>query len=198
MEPRKRIGVLALQGDFEAHERALTRAGADAVEIRTGEDLERVDGLILPGGESTTMLKLIAEENLFEPLERFGEHKPIFGTCAGAILLARGVTNPVQRSLGFMDIDIERNAYGRQLDSRIASVQPNAGSGLGEGDMEAVFIRAPVITRVGDGAQVLARWQDAPVLVEHGRFLASTFHPELTADARIHRYFLEKVAGQVG
>ena len=193
METRKRVGVLALQGDFEAHERALQRAGADAVEVRTAADLEGVDGLIIPGGESTTMLKLIDQENLFEPLREFGERKPIFGTCAGAILLARGVTNPVQRSLGLMDIDVERNGYGRQLDSRIATLRPEGASGLGADEVEAVFIRAPIITRVGAGAQVLASFGNRPVLVEQGRFLASTFHPELTVDGRIHRHFVEKV-----
>jgi len=195
VETRKRVGVLALQGDFEAHERALQRAGADAVQVRTADDLATVDGLIIPGGESTTMLKLIEQENLFEPLREFGERKPIFGTCAGAILLARGVSNPMQRSLGLMDIDVQRNGYGRQLDSRIATVRPDAASGLGGGEVEAVFIRAPIITRVGDGAQVLASYRDTPVLVEQGRFLASTFHPELTGDGRIHRHFVEKVAG---
>jgi 5'-phosphate synthase pdxT subunit len=196
MAAKTRIGVLALQGDFEAHERALERAGAEAIEIRAAQDLDRVDGLIIPGGESTTMLKLIDQENLFEPLRRFGERKPIFGTCAGAILLARGVSNPVQRSLGLMDIDVQRNGYGRQLDSSIASLQPDAASGLGADEVEAVFIRAPVITRVGGDARVLASYRNAPVLVEQGRFLASTFHPELTADGRIHRHFVSKVAAE--
>lgn len=189
-----RIGVLALQGDFEAHERALQRAGADAVEVRTAGELETVDGLIVPGGESTTMLKLIDQENLFEPLVRFGQEKPVFGTCAGAILLARGVSNPVQRSLGLMDVDVERNAYGRQVDSRIVRLDPEPSSGLAGDKVEAVFIRAPVIRRVGAGGRVLARYEGAPVLVEQGRHLLATFHPELTGDTRIHERFLEKVA----
>jgi|SRR5579884_1385447 len=193
MEAKTRIGVLALQGDFEAHRNALERVGADALEVRTAAELESIDGLIIPGGESTTMLKLIEQENLFDDLRRFGQAKPIFGTCAGAILLAHGVSNPAQASLDLMDIDVERNAYGRQLDSRVARVRSESGSGLGE-EMEAVFIRAPIIRRVGAAARVLATYDQAPVLVEQGLHLAATFHPELTRDARIHRRFVEKVA----
>ena len=185
----KRVGVLALQGDFEAHERALTRAGATAVEVRSAEQLRDVDGLIIPGGESTTMLKLINAEDMLEPLREFGKTRPVFGTCAGAILLASEVTNPAQPSLGLMDIGVERNAYGRQLDSRIAHLKPE---GL-EGDLEAVFIRAPIIRRVGPEAKVLARYGADPVLVEQGRHLVATFHPELTSDTRIHELFLEKM-----
>jgi 5'-phosphate synthase pdxT subunit len=186
---RKKVGVLALQGDFEAHGRALERAGADAVEVRSAGQLSDLDGLILPGGESSTMLKLIREENLFEPLQQFGQTKPIFGTCAGAILLAEKVSHPLQDSLRLMDIDVERNAYGRQLDSRIVHLKPE-GTGR---DMEAVFIRAPIIRRVGADAKVLARYQDDPVLVEQGRHMAATFHPELTPDSSIHEMFLDKI-----
>jgi len=186
---KKRIGVLALQGDFEAHERALERAGADAVEVRTAGDLEKIDGLVIPGGESSTMLKLLEEEQLLAPIADFGREHPIFGTCAGAILLASEVSHPAQASLGLMDISVERNAYGRQLDSRIAHLNPD---GI-EGDLEAVFIRAPIIRRVGDGAKVLATYQGDPVLVEQGRHLVATFHPELTSDPRVHRMFLEKI-----
>ncbi len=186
---RKKIGVLALQGDFEAHEKALERAGAEAVEVRSSSDLAGLDGLVIPGGESTTMWKMINEENLVEPLREFGRRRPIFGTCAGAILLASDVANPPQPSLGLMDISIERNAYGRQLDSRIARLQP---ADL-DGDLEAVFIRAPIIRRVGSTAKVLASYQGDPVLVEQGRHLAATFHPELTADSRVHRIFLNKI-----
>jgi pyridoxal 5'-phosphate synthase pdxT subunit len=182
------IGILALQGDFEAHQKALERAGARGVEVRTAAELKRVDGLILPGGESTTMLKLLHIENLVEPLRRFGEVRPIFGTCAGAILLARRVTCPDQESLGLMDLDVERNAYGRQLDSRVAMLDDAEG-----GPLEAVFIRAPIIRRVGAPARVLARYRGDPVLVEQGRHLAATFHPELTADARVHAWFLRMV-----
>lgn len=183
----KRIGVLALQGDFEAHEKALQRAGAEAVEVRTAADLERLDGLILPGGESSTILKLLEVEQLLEPLKEFGRSHPIFGTCAGAILMASEVQNPIQASLGLMDIGIERNGYGRQLDSRIAQLE-----GL-DGELEAVFIRAPIIRRIGKGVKVLASYQGDPVLVEQGRHLVATFHPELTADSRVHRLFLQKV-----
>jgi pyridoxal 5'-phosphate synthase pdxT subunit len=185
---KKKIGVLALQGDFEAHGKALARAGAEAVEVRSAEDLEKVDGLIIPGGESTTMWKLLEEENLIEPLLEFGRRRPIFGTCAGAILLATDVFNPPQPSLGLLDIGVERNAYGRQLESRIATLQPQGF----EGDLEAVFIRAPIIRRVGDNVKVLATYQGDPVLVEQGRHLVSTFHPELTDDPRIHLMFLQK------
>jgi 5'-phosphate synthase pdxT subunit len=186
---KKKIGVLALQGDFEKHEKALARAGAEPVEVRSAADLDQVDGLVIPGGESTTMLKLLEQEKMLEPLRDFGTRRPIFGTCAGAILLASEVLNPHQRSLGLLDIDVERNAYGRQLDSRIARLNPE---GL-DGDLEAVFIRAPIIRRVGDQVKVLASYQGDPVLVEQGRHLVATFHPELTDDPRIHRMFLEKV-----
>jgi 5'-phosphate synthase pdxT subunit len=184
----KTVGVLALQGDFEAHRKALERAGVRAIEVRTESQLEACDGLVLPGGESTTMLKLIEEEKLVEPLRRFAEKKPVYGTCAGAILLAREVTHPAQPSLDLMDITVERNAYGRQVDSRIAKVSLN-----GDGEFEAVFIRAPIIRRVGSGARVLARYQGDPVWVEEGRHMVTTFHPELTGDPRIHRRFVEKL-----
>lgn len=187
----KRVGVLALQGDFEAHSKALASAGADVVEVRTPGELVGLDGLVIPGGESSTMLKLLDETGLTEPLRSFGLARPIFGTCAGAILLARGVSNPSQSSLDLLDIDVERNAYGRQLDSRIVSIKLE--SDRLKGDLEAVFIRAPIIRRVGEGAQVLARYAGDPVLVEQGRHLVATFHPELTGDARIHKLFLSKL-----
>ena len=185
------IGVLALQGDFAAHGKALESAGAKPEEVRTAADLSRIDGLIIPGGESTTMLKLLRIEQLFEPLRQFGAHKPVFGTCAGAILLASEVLNPTQESLGLMDLTVERNAYGRQIDSRIAIIP----FGPEDRPLEAVFIRAPIIRRTGREAQVLARYQGAPVLVRQGRHLVATFHPELTADARIHQHFVEMVGG---
>ncbi len=184
---RKRIGVLALQGDYDAHRRAIERVGAAAVEVRTAADLGSVDGLIIPGGESTTMLKLLAVEELFDPLCQFGAEKPIFGTCAGAILLASEVLNPPQRSLGLLDLTVERNGYGRQIDSRIAQIDV-AGEPI-----EAVFIRAPIIRRAGKASHVLASYQDTPVLVEQGRHLVSTFHPELSGTSKIHELFLEKV-----
>jgi 5'-phosphate synthase pdxT subunit len=187
---KKKIGVLALQGDFEAHEKALVRAGAEPVQVRSAADLQQVDGLIIPGGESTTMMKLLEEEKLLAPLRDFGRDHPIFGTCAGAILLASGVSGPSQPSLGLMDIDVERNAYGRQLDSRIARLRAE-GAAV---DLEAVFIRAPKIRRVGRDAKVLAQYEGDPVLVEQGRHLVATFHPELTDDPSIHLMFLNKIA----
>jgi 5'-phosphate synthase pdxT subunit len=187
--PKKKIGVLALQGDFGAHQKALERAGAEAVEVRSADGLRDVDGLIIPGGESTTMMKLLEQEGLIEPLAEFAQRRPIFGTCAGAIVLASDVTNPAQRSLGLMDISVERNGYGRQLDSRIARLQPEGF----DHDLEAVFIRAPIIRRTGSGAKVLAIYQGDPVLVEQGRHLAATFHPELTPDPRVHLMFLNKI-----
>jgi 5'-phosphate synthase pdxT subunit len=187
------IGVLALQGDYEAHAKALAAAGARPLEVRTREDLDTVDALVIPGGESTTMLKLLHLEDLFEPLRRFGQTKPVFGTCAGAILVAKTVTNPEQQSLGLMDITVERNAYGRQLDSRIVRLSPEVRQVLEDGDFEAVFIRAPIIRSVDEPARVLARYQGDPVLVEQGRHMAATFHPELTSDPRLHRLFVDKV-----
>jgi pyridoxal 5'-phosphate synthase pdxT subunit len=185
-----KIGVLALQGDFEAHRKALDRVGADSSEVRTAADLEAIDGLILPGGESTTMLKLLEAEGLFAPLKQFGRSKPIFGTCAGAILLSREVLHPIQPSLDLMDLSIERNGYGRQIDSRVARIE------VGSKTAEAVFIRAPIIRRVGPSVKVLATLDSTPVLVEEGKHLAATFHPELSGSERIHRYFAEKVHEQ--
>lgn len=189
---KKRVGVLALQGDFEAHKRALERAGGEAVPVRTAADLAAVQGLVIPGGESTTMLKLLRVTDLFDELRKFGEQKPIFGTCAGAILLAHDVSHPVQESLDLVDIGVERNGYGRQIDSRIVSIPSEAG------DLEAVFIRAPIIRRVGADVKVLAKYGDDPVLVEQGRHLVSTFHPELTEDSRLHSYFLGKIGENGG
>lgn len=190
------IGVLALQGDFEAHRKALERAGARAKEVRSAADLETIDGLILPGGESTTMLKLLNIENLFDPLLEFGKKKPIFGTCAGAILMASEVLNPAQKSLGLMDLTVERNAYGRQIDSRISNIDLESMDSEGR-TAEAVFIRAPVIRRTGPEVKVLARYLDSPVLVEQGRHLAATFHPELSTGDRIHRHFIGKVIASI-
>jgi 5'-phosphate synthase pdxT subunit len=184
----KTVGILALQGDFEAHSKAVEKAGGRPVEVRTREEMEQCDGLILPGGESSTMLKLLEYEGLVEPLRAFGERKPIYGTCAGAILLAKDVSHPAQMSLGLMDIDVERNAYGRQIDSRIANVDLNSGD-----KFEAVFIRAPIIRRSGPEVQVIAKYNGDPVWAEQGRHMVTTFHPELTGDVRVHRRFLEKL-----
>ena len=192
-----RIGVLALQGDFEAHAKALERAGARPVEVRTKDDLASVDALVIPGGESTTMLKLLHAESLFDSLREFGASRPIFGTCAGAILLASEVSHPAQESLGLMDIAVERNAYGRQLDSRVVMLGAHElAPEINGGPLEAVFIRAPIVRRVGAGARVLATYRGDPILVEEGLHMLATFHPELSADARVHRMFIEKVAGR--
>jgi pyridoxal 5'-phosphate synthase pdxT subunit len=182
-----KIGVLALQGDFAAHCGALRAAGAVPIEVRTPEDLAGVDGLVLPGGESTTMLKLLDLEHLFEPLTQFGREKPIFGTCAGAILLAKEVLNPAQRSLGLMNLTVERNAYGRQIDSRIAPIDVEGHTA------EAVFIRAPIIRKAGPDVSVLASYQETPVLVSEGRHMVATFHPELSKQNLVHARFVESV-----
>src|SRR5579863_6352332 len=191
----KRVGILALQGDFEAHAKALERAGAQPVLVRTAEELKNIDGLVIPGGESTTMLKLLNFMDLKEPIVEFARQKPVFGTCAGAILLASDVRNPPQDSLGLMDLTVERNAYGRQIDSRVANIRPNADfqERAGAGDVEAVFIRAPIIRRAGPDARVLAQYEGDPVLVEQGRHMVATFHPELTQDSRVHKLFLSKL-----
>jgi 5'-phosphate synthase pdxT subunit len=159
------------------------------MEVRTAQDLDACDGLIVPGGESTTMLKLLDMESLTEPLRQFAAHKPVFGTCAGAILLAHSVTSPAQPSLDVIDIDVERNAYGRQIDSVIEE----ADTKLEGGPMELVYIRAPRIAKTGPSVKVLAERDGFPVLVEEGHILAATFHPELSADRRIHRRFVDLV-----
>jgi|SRR5579864_1016572 len=191
----KKVGVLALQGDFEAHSRALARVGAEPVFARTASDLEGLDGLVIPGGESTTMLKLMNAEGMIRPLVEFGQKRPIFGTCAGAILLASEVTHPAQQSLGLMDLTVERNAYGRQIDSRVAQVtlETDFTQRTESGDLEAVFIRAPIIRRIGANATVLASYEGDPVLVEQGRHLVATFHPELGSDSRVHELFISKL-----
>ena len=183
------VGVLALQGDYQAHARALAEAGARPFEIRTAGELARAEALVLPGGESTTMLKLLHRENLWEPLREAVCAKPVLATCAGAILVARHVSHPEQESLGAADIDVERNAYGRQLQSSVARLDFEGAM------MEAVFIRAPIIRRVGQGVDVLARHKGDPVLVRQGRMLIATFHPELSSDRRLHEQFLA-MAGQ--
>jgi 5'-phosphate synthase pdxT subunit len=188
-----KAGVLAVQGDFAAHIRMLARIGVEAREVRTAADLCAADGLIIPGGESTTMLKLLNEEGLVGPIMEFaGAGKPLFGTCAGAILLAREVTSPNQPSLGLIDMSVERNAYGRQVDSFIAE----AVTSMTGGAIEAVFIRAPKMRRLGPWVEVMASLDGEPVLVRQANILAATFHPELTEDARVHRYFAESLTQQ--
>jgi 5'-phosphate synthase pdxT subunit len=191
----KRVGVLSLQGDFAAHGEALGRAGAEPVYVRHRAELAGLDGLVIPGGESTTMLKLLRYDDLMAPLAEFARRKPVFGTCAGAILMATEVSAPAQESLGLIDMAVERNGYGRQLDSRVTSIEPDREftRRTAAGPLEAVFIRAPIIRRVGARVTVLASYGGDPVLVEQGPHLAATFHPELTQDARVHRLFLNKL-----
>jgi pyridoxal 5'-phosphate synthase pdxT subunit len=181
-----KIGVLALQGDFDAHRRRLEELGAKVVLVKKPEQLDEVDGLIIPGGESSTFLKLLGDDG-FDKLKDFVRLKPTFGTCAGAILLAKEIENPAQLGLGAIDIGIRRNAYGRQIDSSIRE-------GLFRGSpIEMVFIRAPKISRLGDGIEVLATEGNDPVVVRQGNTMAATFHPELTDDTRIHQAFLDLV-----
>lgn len=191
----KTVGVLALQGDFEAHARALEQAGARPLLVRKAAELNGLDGLVIPGGESTTMLRLLEDEGMFEALREFGRRRPILGTCAGAILLAAEVSHPAQPSLGLVDIAVERNAYGRQIESRVVRLapEPEFARAAGEGEVEAVFIRAPVIRRTGPDVRVYLRYLGDPVLVAQGLHIAATFHPELGADRRVHRLFLEGI-----
>ena len=183
-----KIGILAIQGDYDAHGRMLEKLGVEHVFVRTPADLEGVRGLILPGGESTTHIKILAEEGVLEAIRRLAANGgAFFGTCAGAILLAREVHNPAQVSLGLLDISVLRNGYGRQLASDVRF----GASTLKPEPVEMVFIRAPVIESVGEGVAVLAEYEGHPVLVEQGRVMAATFHPELTADTTIHEHFLK-------
>ncbi|HEV7217935.1 MAG TPA: pyridoxal 5'-phosphate synthase glutaminase subunit PdxT [Terriglobales bacterium] len=189
-----KIGVLALQGDFDAHRRRLEELGAEVVLVKKPEQIDEIDGLIIPGGESGTFLKLLGEAG-FEKLKEFVRLKPTFGTCAGAILLAKEVENPKQTGLGALDIGIRRNAYGRQIDSSIREGQLLIGKPGGL-PLEMVFIRAPKIERVGKGVEVVATEGDDPVAVRQGSVMASTFHPELSDDSRLHQAFLEMVRGK--
>ncbi|HUK23344.1 MAG TPA: pyridoxal 5'-phosphate synthase glutaminase subunit PdxT [Terriglobales bacterium] len=186
-----RIGVLALQGDFDAHRRRLEELGAEVVLVKKPEQLEEIDGLVIPGGESGTFLKLLGEAGL-EKLKQFVRVKPTFGTCAGAILLASEVVNPPQSGLGALDITVRRNAYGRQLESSIREGRLREGN-TGDSPIEMVFIRAPKIERVGKGVEVLATEGADPVVVRQGKVMAATFHPELTNDVRVHRAFLDLI-----
>jgi|SRR5271155_1680959 len=186
------IGVLALQGDFDAHRRRLEELGTKVVLVRKPEQLDEIDGLVIPGGESGTFLKLLGNDG-FERLKEFVHAKPTFGTCAGAILLASEVENPKQAGLGALDIRIRRNAYGRQLDSSIRQGRFLPGQ-AGDSALEMVFIRAPKIERLGDGVEVIATEGVDPVAVRQGRAMAATFHPELSEDTRVHQAFLDLVA----
>lgn len=187
-----KIGVLALQGDFEAHRRRLEELGAEVVLVKKPEQLHEVDGLIIPGGESGTFLNLLGTEG-FEKLKQFVRLKPTFGTCAGAILLATEVENPKQKGLGAIDIAIRRNAYGRQRDSSIREGKLALHNNLVDSPLEMVFIRAPKIERVGPLVEVIATEGADPVAVRQGKIMAATFHPELSADSRIHQAFLDLV-----
>lgn len=181
-----KIGVLALQGDFDAHRKRLEELGAEVVLVKKPEQLDEIDGLVIPGGESGTFLRLLGQDG-FKKLQEFVRVKPSFGTCAGAILLAKEVANPQQTGLGAIDIGIRRNAYGRQIDSSIRE-------GVFAGNpIEMVFIRAPKIERVGPEVEVLATEGNDPVVVRQGKTMAATFHPELTANTRVHQAFLELV-----
>jgi 5'-phosphate synthase pdxT subunit len=188
-----KIGVLALQGDFDAHRRRLEELGAEVVLVRKPEQFDDIDGLVIPGGESTTFLKLLGDE-CFRKLNEFVHSKPTFGTCAGAIMLAKQVENPHQPGLDAIDVIIRRNAYGRQIDSTIVE----AASTLGGAPLEMVFIRAPRIESVGQDVEVLAKRGDDPVLVRKGSVMAATFHPELSDDMRVHAEFLKLVQNGVG
>ena len=192
-EIRNGVAVLALQGDFEAHRRKLSEMGIESFEARRPEELEQASGLVLPGGESTTMWKFFETapwEEAIRSLSASG--RPILGTCAGAILLARDVTNPAQKGIGLLDIGVERNAYGRQFDSFVGEIDAPA---LG-GKLPAVFIRAPKIRRVGTDVEILAALDGEPVLVRRGNVLAATFHPELTEDTRVHRLAFGAIASR--
>jgi len=181
--------VLAIQGGYAAHAAALTDAGAEPVLVRSPEELAALDGLILPGGESTTMLKFLERGGFLATLKGFAETKPTFGTCAGCILLAKEVLHPSQASLGVLDASVERNAYGRQIDSAIITQQTS----LPGGPLEMVYIRAPRIASVGPQVEVLAERDGFPVLVRQGKLMAATFHPELSEDRRVHRLFVDLV-----
>ena len=196
-----KVGVLALQGDFDAHRRRLEQLGAEVLLVKKPEQLDEIDGLVIPGGESGTFLNLLGQAG-FEKLKEFVGVKPTFGTCAGAILLANEVENPKQDGLGALDIRIRRNAYGRQIDSSIREgkfLQPKVGNDKvpaspTEGSpLEMVFIRAPKIERVGPGVEVIATEGNHPVAVRQGRVMAATFHPELSDDTRVHQAFLDLV-----
>ncbi|MFZ1087388.1 MAG: pyridoxal 5'-phosphate synthase glutaminase subunit PdxT [Terracidiphilus sp.] len=183
------IGVLAIQGNYASHAQALTEAGAIPAEIRKPDQLTGIDGLVLPGGESTTMLKFLEKHGFFAALQEFCAAKPVFGTCAGAILLAREVLHPPQRSLGLINATVERNAYGRQIDSAILTAQTK----LAGGPLEMVFIRAPRIVSVGPEVEVLALRDGFPTLVRQGHIMAATFHPELSHDRRVHQLFVASI-----
>lgn len=186
-----KIGVLALQGAFIEHIKALRSLGAEAVEVRLPKDLEGLDGLILPGGESTTIGKLATQFGLIEPLRDFARHKPTWGTCAGMIFLAKDIGNDRQPILGLMDLVVNRNAFGRQIDSFETDLPID---GLEGGDFRAIFIRAPIATEAGEDVTILAQLTEGQIIAaREGHWLVTAFHPELTADTRIHAYFMDMI-----
>ncbi|MCD6552186.1 pyridoxal 5'-phosphate synthase glutaminase subunit PdxT [Thermotoga sp.] len=186
-----KIGVLGVQGDVREHVEALHRLGVETLIVKLPKHLDMVDGLILPGGESTTMIRIIKEMSMGERLvEKISDGLPVFATCAGVILLAKRISNYEQEKLGVMDIVVERNAYGRQVESFETFLEIPA---IGKDPFRAIFIRAPRIVEVGKRVEILAYHDGDPVLVKEDKILASTFHPELTDDLRLHRYFLEMV-----
>ena len=188
------IGILALQGAFRAHELSVRRLGADTLQVRTPDDLDRVDALVMPGGESTTMSKLLGTSGLFDPIAaRIAAGMPVFGTCAGMILLADRIEGGTadQETIGGLDVTVRRNAFGRQVDSFEADL---SFAGLAD-PVHAVFIRAPWVEATGAGVEVLAEAQGHPVAVRQGHLMATSFHPEVDGDGRVHRVFLDLVAG---
>ena len=198
LHPVPTVGVLALQGAVEKHLRMLERVGAAAREVRAPAQLAGLDGLVLPGGESTTMSHLLASSGLRDPLGAYLAEKPVLATCAGMILLARQAAGLPFPPYGLLDIDVARNAWGRQVFSfqeEIDWALPAPTGEPGPARLKAIFIRAPRVTRVGDGVQVLARLQGEPVALRQGRLLALSFHPELTADPRVHAWFLREFLG---
>jgi 5'-phosphate synthase pdxT subunit len=189
----KTVGILALQGDFAKHAEAVRAAGASALEVRDNPDFEKIDGLIIPGGESTTIGKLLVRYDMAETIKQFAvAGKPIYGTCAGAILLARNIEKYDQLRLGVLDIQVLRNGYGRQIESFEADI---SAPSLGEIPLRGVFIRAPIITSTGKDVQIIAEFNGSPVFVRQGNIISTTFHPELTGDLRVHRYFLSLFSG---
>jgi 5'-phosphate synthase pdxT subunit len=185
-----KIGILGMQGDIEEHLAAFQKLGVDTIRVKSEKSLESVDGLIIPGGESTTMLRLLKLNDLFDLLKlKISKGFPVYGTCAGMILLADQVSNPEQDSLKVLDINVSRNGYGRQIDSFQAEVTMPV---IGSRPFKAIFIRAPLITKAGD-VEVLATYKDHPVFVKKDNIIASTFHPELSNDTRIHEFFLGMV-----
>lgn len=189
MSSKPLIGVLALQGAFDVHARRLAELGAETRLVRKPEELQDLDGLVLPGGESSTFLWHLERAGFYDVLDEFVHTRPTFGTCAGVILLAKEVLNPAQNSFGALDVTVQRNAYGRQNDSVILSEETS----LPGGPMEMVYIRAPRITRIGSDVETLATRDGSPTLVREGRILAATFHPELSEDRRVHEFFLQMV-----